>query len=293
MSKITQAIIPAAGMGTRFLPATKSMPKEMLPIIDRPIIHYVVEECVKSGITEIILVTGANKRSIEDYFDNNYELEEHLKKAGKEKELKEIQDIAKMADFVYIRQKGPYGNGTPVLCAEPALNDEPFIVTWGDEFIYSNPPRIKQMIDVYEKYGKPVISAVKIEDKKLLSKYGIADVEPVSDNVYKIKSIVEKPEPDKAPSNLATHGAYLLPPRIIEILKKQKTGKGGELWLTDAIKTLMQEEEVYAVEIKNGKYYDTGNKLEYLKTCIDFGMKHPEMGKELCEYMKKACENIK
>jgi len=289
MSKITQAIIPAAGMGTRFLPATKSMPKEMLPIIDRPIIHYVVEECVKSGITEIILVTGANKRSIEDYFDNNYELEEHLKKAGKEKELKEIQDIAKMADFVYIRQKGPYGNGTPVLCAEPALNDEPFIVTWGDEFIYSNPPRIKQMIDVYEKYGKPVISAVKIEDKKLLSKYGIADVEPVSDNVYKIKSIVEKPEPEQAPSNLATHGAYLLPPKIVEILKKQKTGKGGELWLTDAIKTLMQEEEVYAVEIKNGKYYDTGNKLEYLKTCIDFGMKHPEMSKELCEYMNKAC----
>lgn len=293
MQKITQAIIPAAGMGTRFLPATKSMPKEMLPIIDRPIIHYVVEECVKSGITEIILVTGANKRSIEDYFDNNYELEEHLKRAGKEKELKEVQDIAKMANFVYIRQKGPYGNGTPVLCAEPALNDEPFIVTWGDEFIYSDPPRIQQMIDVYEKYGKPVISAVKIEDKKLLSKYGIADVDQVSDNVYKIKSIVEKPEPDKAPSNLATHGAYLLPPRIIEILKKQKTGKGGELWLTDAIKTLMQEEEVYAVEIKNGKYYDTGNKLEYLKTCIDFGMKHPEMGKELCEYMAKACNLAK
>ncbi|MFA6295839.1 MAG: UTP--glucose-1-phosphate uridylyltransferase [Patescibacteria group bacterium] len=289
MSKITQAIIPAAGMGTRFLPATKSMPKEMLPIIDRPIIHYVVEECVKSGITEIILVTGANKRSIEDYFDNNYELEEHLKRAGKEKELKEIQDIAKMANFVYIRQKGPYGNGTPVLCAEPALNDEPFIVTWGDEFIYSNPPRIKQMIDVYEKYGKPVISAVKIEDKKLLSKYGIADVEKVADNVYKIKGIVEKPEEGKAPSNLATHGAYLLPPRTIEILKKQQTGKGGELWLTDAIKTLMQEEDVYAVEIKNGKYYDTGNKLEYLKTCIDFGMKHPEMGKELCEYMSKKC----
>ncbi len=293
MSKITQAVIPAAGMGTRFLPATKAMPKEMLPIIDKPIIQYVVEECVKSGITEIILVTGANKRSIEDHFDNNFELEAHLRRAGKEKELKEIQDIAKMANFVYIRQKGSYGNGTPVLCAEPALNDEPFIVTWGDEFIYSDPPRIKQMIDVYEKYGKPVISAVKITDKKLLSKYGIADVEKVKDNVYKIKDIVEKPEPNLAPSNLAAHGAYLLPPSILKHLRELKPGKGGEIWLVDAIRKLMLEEEVYAVEIQNGKYYDTGNKLEYLKTVIDFGMKHPEMSKELCEYMKKSCDNMK
>lgn len=293
MPKVTQAVIPAAGMGTRFLPATKAMPKEMLPIIDKPIIQYVVEECVKSGITEIILVTGANKRSIEDHFDNNYELEEHLKKAGKIKELKEIQDIAKMANFVYIRQKGPYGNGTPVLCAEPALNNEPFIVTWGDEFIYSDPPRIKQMMDVYEKYGKPVISAVKITDKKLLSKYGIADVEKVDDNVYKIKDIFEKPEPDKAPSDLATHGAYLLPPKIIKHLKELKPGKGNEIWLVDAIKKLMQEQDVYAVEIQNGKYYDTGNKLEYLKTVIDFGLKHPEMSADLCDYMKKACSVTK
>ena len=289
MKKITQAIIPAAGMGTRFLPATKAMPKEMLPIIDKPIIQHVVEECVASGIKDIIIITGANKRCIEDHFDYNYELQAHLKKAGKEKERQEIKKIADMANFIYIRQKGPYGNGTPVLCAEPALKNAPFIVTWGDEFIHADPPRIKQMIDVYEKYGQPVISAVRIEDKKDLSRYGIVDVEKIENGVYKIKDIIEKPKPDKAPSNLAAHGAYLLPPKIIGYLRNLKPGQGGEIWLVDAIKKLMQKQDVYAVEIKNGKYYDTGNKLEYLKTLVDFGLNHKEFGEELCNYMNKAC----
>ena len=191
--KIRKAVIPAAGFGTRFLPATKAMPKEMLPIVDKPIIQYVVEEAVASGIKDIIMVTGWHKRSIEDHFDYPYELEKRLLESGKEKQAEEVRKIANLANFIYIRQKGPYGNGTPVLNARHLIGDEPFAVMWGDEFIYSDPPRLKQMIDVYEKYGKPSISAVRVPDNKT-EKYGIADISPVADNVFKINAIVEKPK---------------------------------------------------------------------------------------------------
>jgi UTP--glucose-1-phosphate uridylyltransferase len=283
--KIRKAIIPAAGFGTRFLPQTKAMPKEMLPVVDKPIIQYVVEEAVQSGIEDIIIVTGSHKRSIEDHFDYPYELEKRLLEAGKEKQAEEVRRIADMANFIYIRQKGPYGNGTPVLNARDAIGDEPFAILWGDEFIYSDPPRLKQMIDAWDKYETPNISAVRVPEDQV-GKYGIADVSPVEGNVFKINRIVEKPKPGSAPSNLATHGAYIMPPRLFEILAQTPLGKDNELWLVDAITALAKERDVYAVEIQNGKYYDTGNKLEYLKTVVEFGLKHPDLNGDFRDFLK-------
>ena len=283
--KVRKAIIPAAGYGTRLLPATKAMPKEMLPIVDKPIIQIVVEEAIASGITDIIIVTGWNKRSIEDHFDFPFALSRYLKEAGKEKQAEEVTKIANLANFVYIRQKGPYGNGTPVLNARVAIGDEPFAVLWGDEFIASDPPRLKQMIDVWEQTGVPNISAVRVPEASV-GKYGIADVSPVSDGVHKINRIVEKPKPGEAPGNLAAHGAYIMTPRLFEILAQTPVGQGGELWLTDAISVLAKEQDVHAVEIKNARYYDTGNKLEYLKTVVEYGLMHPEIKDEFSAFIK-------
>ena len=286
--KISKVVIPAAGFGTRFLPQTKAMPKEMLPLVDKPVIQYVVEEAVNSGIENIVIVTGSNKRAIEDHFDEPDEnLVQNLIAGGKKEVLEELKKISKMANFIYIRQKGPYGNGTPILSAEPAIDGEPFAVLWGDEFIYSNPPRLLQMIPVYEKYGGIVISGVKIENKNDLNRYGIADIELVEKNIYKIKAIVEKPSPEEAPSDIATHGAYILPPEIFTALKKLNPGKGGEIWLVDAINKLKEQGvPLYAVLIENAKYYDTGNKLEYMKTTVDMALHHNEIGEEFKEYLK-------
>jgi UTP--glucose-1-phosphate uridylyltransferase len=287
--KIRKVVIPAAGFGTRFLPQTKAMPKEMLPIVDKPVIQYVVEEAVDSGVKDIIIVTGAAKRAIEDHFDvPNSELLKNLEEGGKHEFVKKIKELSEMANFIYIRQKGPYGNGTPILSAEPAIEDEPFAVLWGDEFIYSKPPRLKQMIDVYEKYGGIVISGVRIDKKEDLKRYGIADITLVEGNVYKINQIVEKPDPENAPSNLATHGGYILPPEIFDALKTQEPGKGGEIWLTDGINKLREQGiPLYAVEISDSKYYDTGNKLEYMKTAIELGLKHPEIGEDLAKFISE------
>lgn len=288
MKKITKVVIPAAGFGTRFLPQTKAMPKEMLPVVDKPVIQYVVEEAIDSGVENIIIVTGSNKRAIEDHFDAPSEdLVKNLVQGKKEHLLKEIQRISNMANFIYIRQKGPYGNGTPVLTAEPAIEDEPFAVLWGDEFIYSKPPRLAQMIKVYEKFGGIVISGVKIEKKEDLKRYGIADLTHVENNVYKINKIVEKPEIDEAPSNIATHGGYILPPEIFSALRTVKPGKGGEIWLTDAINLLKREGvPIYTVVIENAKYYDTGSKLEYLKTVIEFALEHGEINGDFKSFIK-------
>lgn len=288
MAKIRKAVIPAAGFGTRFLPQTKAMPKEMLPIVDKPVIQYVVEEVVNSGIKDIIVVTGANKRAIEDHFDTpNEDLVKNLTAGNKIELLEEIRKLAEMANFIYIRQKGPYGNGTPVLAAEPAIEDEPFAVIWGDEFIYSSPPRLAQMIDVHEKYGGIVISGIRIDKKEDLKRYGIADIEPVEGNVFKIKSIVEKPDPENAPSNLATHGAYILPPEAFAAFKSLNPGQGGEIWIADGINLLREQGvPVYAVEIQDGKYYDTGNKLEYMKTVVEFALKHPDINGKFKEFLR-------
>ena len=283
--RIRKAVIPAAGYGTRFLPMTKASPKEMLPIIDKPIIQYVVEEAVASGIEDIIIVTGYNKRAIEDHFDHCLELENYLEKTGKLEQLEEIRKIARIANFIYIRQKGPYGNGTPVLNAEPAIGKEPFAVIWGDEFIYSQPPRLKQMIEVFDKYNDPVISGVRVK-KEYLNKYGIAKIKPIEDKIFEIEEIVEKPEPENAPSDLATHGAYILTPDIFEALKKVKPGKGGEIWLVDGINALRKNHKIYAREIENGQYYDTGNKLEYLKANVEFGLQREDINGEFKKYLK-------
>jgi len=284
--KIRKAVIPAAGYGTRFLPMTKASPKEMLPIIDKPVIQYVVEEAVASGIEDIIIVTGYNKRAIEDHFDHALELENYLRERGKIEQLQEIQNIAEMANFIYVRQKGPYGNGTPILNVEAIIGNEPFAVLWGDEFIHANPPRLKQMMEVFDKYHDPVISGVRIPNKADLSKYGIAKIKPVADKVFEIEEIVEKPEPDAAPSDLATHGAYILTPDIFAALKNIKPGKGGEIWLTDGINALKKDHKIYAREIENSKYYDTGNKLEYLKANVDFGLKRDDIREDFRAYLK-------
>jgi len=285
---ITKVVIPAAGWGTRFLPATKAMPKEMLPIIDKPVIQYVVEEAVASGVKNVIIITGWQKRAIEDHFDRSGELEKFLESQGKNKALDSIKEIADLANFIYIRQKSSlYGNAMAVMAARPVVGNEHFAVMWGDEFICANPPRLKQIVDVHNKYGGAVISAVRIESKDDVSRYGIADMELVENGIFRIKKIVEKPLPQEAPSNLATHGAYILPPEIFEIIKNLKPSKGGEMWLVDAINQLIGNGyPVYGCEIKNGKYYDTGNKTEYLKTVIEFALNHPDFSKEIKEYIK-------
>jgi len=288
MKKIRKAVIPAAGFGTRFLPQTKAMPKEMLPIVDKPVIQYVVEEAVESGIEDIIIVTGALKRAIEDHFDvPNAELIKNLQGAGKEKLVEEISRISEMANFIYIRQKGHYGNGTPVLSAEHVIDNEFFAVLWGDEFIYSDPPRLSQMMKVHEKYGGAVISGVRIKKKEDLQRYGIAKVTPVEGNVFKIDHIVEKPNPDEAPSDLATHGGYILPPEIFDILRRQEPGEGQEVWLPVAIDELIKTGyPVFACEIESGKYYDTGNKLEYMKTVVELGLEHKDINGEFRKFLK-------
>lgn len=286
MAKIRKAVIPAAGFGTRFLPQTKAMPKEMLPIVDKPVIQYVVEEAVASGIEDIVIVTGWHKRTIEDHFDYPFELIARLKEAGKEEQIEEVKRVAEMANFIYVRQKGPLGNATPVLSARHVVGDEPFAVMWGDEFIHAKPPRLAQMMEVYEKYRYPVISGIKIQNRDDLARYGIAELRPVSGNVSQILRIVEKPQPKEAPSDIATHGAYILPPEIFPLLEGLKPGKGGELWLVDAIDELLKQQPVYTVEIQNGKYFDTGDKLEYLKTVIEFGLQHGEINGELRSFLK-------
>lgn len=288
ISKVRKAVIPAAGFGTRFLPQTKAMPKEMLPIVDKPVIQYVVEEAVNSGVTDIVIVTGALKRAIEDHFDvPNADLIRNLEAGNKQKLLEETWKISEMANFVYIRQKGPYGNGTPVLSAQSVIEDEFFAVLWGDEFIYSKPPRLAQMLKVHEKYGGAVISAVRIHKKEDLKRYGIAEVKHVEGNVHRIERIVEKPDPDKAPSNLATHGAYILPRIIFDILRNQKPGTGGEIYLPEAIDALIKTGyPVHACEIEDGRYFDTGNKLEYLKTVVQFALEHKDLNGEFRDYLK-------
>ncbi|MBU1132634.1 UTP--glucose-1-phosphate uridylyltransferase GalU [Patescibacteria group bacterium] len=285
MSKVKKLIIPVAGYGTRFLPATKAQPKEMLPVVDKPIVQYVVEDAVKSGIETIILVTGSGKRAVEDHFGYNYELQSFLKKVGKEDLRIEVKSIADMANFIYIRQKGPYGNGTPVLCSRHLIGDEPFAVMWGDEFFYTEEkPQLLQLMEVYEKYGDPVITAYEVK-KEDTSRYGIIDGKEVEKDIFKVKKLVEKPGPEKAPSTLASLGGYILTPDIFDILEKTKLGKGGELWLVDAISALLKTRPIYAKKI-DGIYYDTGSKLGYLRANVELALRREDLGSEFREYLK-------
>ncbi|NQU83254.1 MAG: UTP--glucose-1-phosphate uridylyltransferase GalU [Parcubacteria group bacterium] len=283
---ITKVIIPVAGYGTRFLPATKAMPKEMLPVVDKPVIQYIVEEAVESGITDIILVTGASKRAVEDHFDYNLELQNWLEKQGKSEAKKEIERIANMANFIYIRQKGPYGNGTPILNAKEVIGNEPFAVIWGDDLIINKrKPRLKQLIEVYEKYTDPVLTAHRVT-KADTSKYGILDATNIEKNIFQVKNIIEKPGPKKAPSTLASLGGFILTPDIFEELEKTKLGKDNELWLVDAIFSLSKKRPVYACEVE-GTYYDVGSKLGWLKANIDLVMARKDLNKDFKKYLKK------
>lgn len=283
---IRKVVIPAAGLGTRFLPMTKASPKEMMPVVDKPIIQYVVEEAVASGIEDVIIVTGSNKRAIEDHFDFVSDLENFLEKVGKTEELEEIRRIAKMANFIYIRQKGPYGNGTPVLNAESIIGDEPFAVLWGDQFTTAEPPRLKQMMSVFEKYNDPVLSFVKAKSDADYDRYGVPEIKDVEPGIHEVLNFVEKPGKDNAPSDLVADGGYILTPDIFAALKETELGKGNELWLADAINKLRNNHKIYACEVQNSHYYDTGNKVEYLKANIDFGLKRDDIKEELAEYIK-------
>lgn len=282
--QITKAIIPVAGYGTRFLPVTKAMPKEMLPILDKPVVQYIVEEAVASGIKEIILVTSEAKRPVEDHFDRDEELEHHLAKQGKKEFLKIVQQIPMLADFIYIRQKGPYGNGTPILNCRNIIGNEPFAVLWGDDVAVSEKPRLKQMMEVYDKYGGPVLAAIEV-DEEGTKKYGIIDGKPVAKGIMEVKRVVEKPGPAKAPSRWASVGGYILTPDIFDILAKTPLGHGHELYLPDAIDRLCSKRKVYACQVE-GKYYDAGSVGGWLKANIDFALERPDLKDEIRKYLK-------
>lgn len=283
---VRKIIIPVAGFGTRFLPATKAMPKEMLPIIDKPIIQYIVEEAVASGIEDIILVTSGTKRAVEDHFDDNETLERWLQKTGKHDILKTIKTIGSMANFIYVRQKGPYGNATPVLNSAHLIGNEPFAVVWGDDVFTGKIPRIRQMIDVYDKYQDPVIGVIKVakEETRL---YGVIDPgTKVQPYVYQLKGVVEKPAPEKAPSLLAANGGYILTPDIFEAIRTLKPKKGGECVTLDAIFSLMKKRPVYACEIQ-GEYLDTGSKIGWLRANIAMALERPDMKNEVRNMIKR------
>lgn len=284
---IKKLVIPVAGIGTRFLPATKAQPKEMLPVVDKPIIQYVVEDAVRSGITDIIFITGPSKRAVEDHFSPHYELINLLKKQGKIDVAEEVKKIADMANFIFIRQRGPYGNGTPVLCSKPVVGDEPFAVLWGDEFFYTpKKPQVKQLVETFEKYGDPVLTARKV-DSEGTKKYGIIDGIQVEKDVYQVKNIVEKPGPEKAPTRIASLGGFVLTPDIFPALESTKLGKGGELWLVDAIFKVLKKRPIYA-KVVEGEYYDTGSQFGYLKANVDFALRNPKLRNDFKKYLKSV-----
>jgi UTP--glucose-1-phosphate uridylyltransferase len=292
MQKVTKAVIPAAGFGTRFLPQTKAMPKEMLPIVDKPVIQYIVEELVDAGITDIIIVTGYHKRTIEDHFDNpSTDLIENLKMGGEKKKslLDSVMKISTMANFAYVRQKGPYGNGTPLMNVRHLIGNEPFIYTWSDDFIASEPSRFKQLVASYEKYGYSSMASVRAKTDADYDRYGFAGGPELEPGIIDCNVIVEKPGKANAPSDLANVSGYLLTPDIFDYLDTVLANlkPGEEFYYNDALKLMLKDgKHVLATEIKNGKYYDTGNKLEYMKTQIEFALKDKSMSSELTEFIK-------
>ena len=289
--KVKKAIIPAAGLGTRFLPATKAQPKEMLPIVDKPTIQYIVEEAIASGIEEILIITGRNKKSIEDHFDKSIELELELEKSGKEELLELVRDISDMVDIHYIRQKEPRGLGHAIHCAKTFVGNEPFAVLLGDDVVDSKTPCLKQLIDCFSEY-KTTILGVQTVANENVSKYGIVDGIHIEDRVYKVKDLVEKPSAEEAPSNVAILGRYIITPEIFNILENTKPGKGGEIQLTDALKTLISKEAMYAYNFE-GKRYDVGDKLGFLQATIEFALKKDELRGEFIDYLNtKPWENF-
>lgn len=297
MQKVTKAVIPAAGFGTRFLPQTKAMPKEMLPIVDKPVIQIVVERLVEAGIKDIIIVTGYHKRSIEDHFDSpSKELVENLKMGGEKKKhlLEEIEGISELANFVYVRQKGRYGNGTPLLNVESLIGDEPFIYTWSDDYIDSPVNEFKQLIDIYEKYNSSVLASVRAKSDDEYTRWGFVGGEEIEAGIVDVREVIEKPGREKAPSDLATVSSFLFKPQIFNHLRiaNKNLKEGQELYYNDGIMGMMGEgERVLAAEIRDGVYHDTGNKLGYLKAVVDAALRHKGVNGEFRAYLKEKLQN--
>lgn len=288
--KVRKAVIPAAGLGTRFLPATKAMPKEMLPIVDTPTIQYIIDEAVKSGIEDIIIVTGRTKRSIEDHFDKAYELETELEKSGKKELVKIVQDISNMANIYYVRQKEAKGLGHAIHCAKTFIGNEPFAVLLGDDVVKSDKPCLAQMIEIYDKYQASVLGVQTVSSDDI-SKYGAVACTKVEERVYKVSDMVEKPRKEDAPSNIAILGRYIISPKIFECIEKTGAGAGGEIQLTDALKMLCEIEDMYAYDFI-GRRYDVGNKMGFLEATVEFALSRGDLKDEFTDYLKKVITRL-
>lgn len=284
--KVRKAVIPAAGLGTRFLPATKAQPKEMINIFDKPSIQYIVEEAVAAGIEDILIILGRNKTSIEDHFDKSYELEDKLKEKRKLKLLKEVENISNLGNIHFIRQKEPLGLGHAIYCAKAFIGNEPFAVMLGDDIVKSKKPCIKQLIDKYEKHNSTIIGVQEVH-KKDVSKYGILKGQNISERFYKVEDLVEKPSTEEAPSNIAILGRYVISPDIFHILENTKPGAGNEIQLTDGLKDLSKIQDVYAY-VFEGKRYDVGNKLGFLEATVEFALNDKNLGNDFKEYLKNV-----
>lgn len=283
--KVRKAVIPAAGLGTRFLPATKAMPKEMLPIVDKPTIQYIIEEAISSGIEELLIVTGRSKRSIEDHFDKSVELELELEQKGKEELLKMVKDISEMVNINYVRQKEPKGLGHAILCAKTFVGNEPFAVLLGDDVVYNdNIPALKQLIEVYDEKKGSVLGVQRVK-KEDVSKYGIVSGEKIGDRLYTVENLVEKPTMEEAPTDVAILGRYIITPDIFDILVHTHKGSGGEIQLTDALKELATKEKMYAYDFE-GKRYDVGNKLGFLEATVEYALRMDEIKDQFKKYLK-------
>lgn len=287
--KVKKAVIPAAGLGTRFLPATKAQPKEMLPIVDKPTIQYIIEEAVASGIEEILIITGRNKRAIEDHFDKSVELENELEAHGKTDLLNEVRNISKMADIYYIRQKEPRGLGHAINCARTFVGNEPFAVMLGDDVVDSKVPCLKQLINCYDEYKTTIIGVQEVPHEEVY-KYGIIKGMYIEDRVYKVKDLIEKPKVEESPSNIAILGRYIISPSIFDILSSTKPGKGGEIQLTDALRTLINSEAMYAYNFE-GRRYDVGDKLGFLEATVEFALKRDDINKQFMSYLLTVKDN--
>ena len=285
---VHKAIIPAAGLGTRFLPATKAQPKEMLPIVDKPTLQFIIEEAVESGIEEILIITGRNKKSIEDHFDKSVELELELEKKGKTELLEEVRRISDMVNIHYIRQKEPLGLGHAVYCAKSFISNEPFAVLLGDDIVYSDKPCLKQMIEVYDEYKTTILGVQKVPEEEV-NKYGIVKGKQIADRIYEVKDLIEKPAVEDAPSNMAILGRYIINPGIFEILEHTKPGTGGEIQLTDALKELAQREAIYAYNFE-GKRYDVGDKQGFLEATVEYALRREDLREDFLNYLQRTLE---
>lgn len=287
--RVKKAIIPAAGLGTRFLPATKALPKEMLPIVDKPTMQYIIEEAVASGIEEILIITGRNKKSIEDHFDKSVELELELENKHKDGLLEQVRDISNMVNIHFIRQKEPKGLGHAINCARAFVGNEPFAVMLGDDIVDAKTPCLKQLMDCFEEKQTSILGVQQVKSENV-DKYGIVDGVQVSDRVYKVNNLVEKPQVDSAPSNVAILGRYIITPEIFDILDNQEPGKGGEIQLTDALKTLISKQDMYAY-VFEGRRYDVGDKLGFLEATVEFALKRDELKVPFMEYLQTLKDN--